>query len=74
LQRGDLVCIVSDGITEAQNDRNALYGTARIENALSGRTSAAEVLKAIRGDVRKFVGDSAQSDDMTVFAVRWLGS
>jgi adenylate cyclase len=72
LQRGDIVCIVSDGITEAQNGRNALYGTARVEGAMCGRTSAREVLEAIRGDVRTFVGDSAQSDDMTVLAVRWL--
>jgi len=73
LGRGDIICIVSDGITEAQDGRTALYGAARVESVLSsGCNSSREMLEMIRADVRKFVGDSPQADDMTVLTVRWV--
>jgi serine phosphatase RsbU (regulator of sigma subunit) len=71
LQAGDIVCIVSDGITEAQGERNELYGTARVERALQGATTAREVLERVRADVKRFAGDRAQADDITVLAIRW---
>ncbi|HSC97944.1 MAG TPA: CHASE2 domain-containing protein [Casimicrobiaceae bacterium] len=73
LGREDIICIVSDGITEAQDGRNALYGAARVESLLSsGCKSSREMLEMIRADVRKFVGDNPQADDMTVLTVRWV--
>ena len=71
---GDLVCIVSDGVTEAANRHHALYGALRAGQVLGAVTSAAAAIDAIRGDAKRFVGDAEPSDDMTVLAVQWRSS
>jgi serine phosphatase RsbU (regulator of sigma subunit) len=71
LHRGDIVCVVSDGVTEAHDAHNALYGTARVERALATAHSARAVIETIGADVRSFVGRAEQADDMTVLALRW---
>ena len=75
LQRGDVVCVVSDGVTEAEGAKGKeLFGIARVADALAGARSAHDALESIRSRVRAFAGDVAHSDDMTVLAVRWNGS
>lgn len=74
LQPGDVICVVSDGVTEANDPAGALYGTARVERALAAVTSAPSAVDAVRGDVNRFVAGAAAWDDMTVLAVRWCGS
>jgi serine phosphatase RsbU (regulator of sigma subunit) len=74
LARGDLICVVSDGITEASDVRGGLYGTGRVEAALANARSAREAVDAIRTSVRAFAGGAVQADDMTVLALRWLGA
>ena len=74
MRRGDMVCIVTDGITEAEDAAKSLYGTARVERALARARSASDALESVREDVKRFAGGVAQSDDMTVLAVRWNGT
>jgi serine phosphatase RsbU (regulator of sigma subunit) len=74
LGRGDLICVVSDGITEASDTRGGLYGTGRVEAALANARSAREAVDAIRTSVKAFAGGAVQADDMTVLAVRWFGA
>ena len=57
----------------ATDPSTALYGTARVERVLATANSARGAVAALRDDVRTFVGGAAQSDDMTVLAVRWQG-
>ena len=73
LAPGNVLCIVSDGVTEATDPSTTLYGTARVERVLATANSARGAVAALRDDVRTFVGGAAQSDDMTVLAVRWQG-
>lgn len=74
LQDGDIVCVVSDGVTEAENaSGQALFGVARVEAALSGARSARAALESIQSHVRTFAGGVAHSDDMTILALRWNG-
>ena len=42
LARGDVICMVTDGITEAQNRDAALYGTARLQAAQRAAQQAAQ--------------------------------
>jgi serine phosphatase RsbU (regulator of sigma subunit) len=74
LAEGDCLCVVSDGITEAMNGRNELYGAHQLEHVLKflepGAAPAA-VVSAVRADVRRFVGDAVASDDLTLLALRW---
>lgn len=76
LSRGDAICVITDGITEAMNPAGQLYGDTRIPELLQsgGRgLSASELLGLIRRDVRTFVDDAEQSDDLSLLVVRWYG-
>src|SRR6185437_5855600 len=54
LAPGDVVCVVSDGVTEANDAAGTLYGAARVEVALAPVTSARAAVDAIRDDVNRF--------------------
>ncbi|MEZ4655308.1 MAG: SpoIIE family protein phosphatase [Candidatus Eisenbacteria bacterium] len=64
----------TDGVTEAQNAEEELWGEERLLDAArpSGR-----VVSAHRGEVlpscADFSGDEPQSDDITLLLARWLG-
>ena len=73
---GDTLCVVTDGITEAMNSAQVLYGSARLESPLARMPaggSADELVAAVRQDVGGFVRDAEPSDDLTLLAVRWIG-
>ncbi len=73
LKSGDALILVSDGIIEAMNEDNELYGFDRFE-ALIGSCSqnmrAREMVDLVLTDVRSFAGDAKQHDDMTIVVVR----
>lgn len=71
LAPGDVVCVLSDGVTEAASAAHALYGAGRVEQALAKVASAAGAVHALRDDVKRFARDVDQSDDITVLALRW---
>jgi adenylate cyclase len=76
LSAGDCLCVLSDGITEAMNERHALYGSHQLELALKfvqRGAAPAEVVSKVREDVRRFVGKAIASDDITLLALRWSG-
>jgi hypothetical protein len=69
--------VLSDGITEAMNERHALYGSHQLEHALKFVQKGApptEVIGKVREDVRRFVGNAVASDDITLLVLRWLGA
>ncbi len=76
LPAGGWLCVVTDGVTEAMNERGELYGAARLISALDGVKAAGPeaMLPALRDDVRRFAGHAEQSDDLTLLCVRWNGS
>ncbi len=73
LQSGDVVLFYTDGIIEAENEAQEMYGTERLEQAMSHIDPAADaeaIIKAILQDVTDFVGDAEQYDDMTTVVVK----
>jgi serine phosphatase RsbU (regulator of sigma subunit)/CHASE2 domain-containing sensor protein len=77
LEPGELVCVVTDGVTEARDPAGSLYGRDRLDDVVraafgSGRP-AREVVDAVRADVARFTGGTEQADDITILALRWLG-
>lgn len=77
MQPGESLCAYTDGVTEAMNAENNLYGRQRLIAALgrvSAATDAIEVVAAVRDDVRDFVRSTERSDDLTILALRWNGS
>jgi len=72
LARGETLFVFSDGITEAMNAAGDFYTEERLERRLqacAGRPSA-EVVASVVASVGGFVGEVAQSDDITAMAIR----
>lgn len=71
---GDTLCALTDGVTEAMNERGELYGHERLERLLASVPRGAaphEINSAVIDDVKRFVGEAAASDDLTLLALRW---
>lgn len=67
----DLLLIFTDGLVEAENDREEEYGEPRMLTILSGAEgSAGEVLKQLMSSVDAFVGLARQHDDITCLVLR----
>jgi CHASE2 domain-containing sensor protein/serine phosphatase RsbU (regulator of sigma subunit) len=80
LQAEDVLIIITDGVTEAQNLDQTLYGWERLLATLhvlrQGATDtlpAAAVCQELYADVRRFMNDAAASDDVTIVAIRFAG-
>jgi sigma-B regulation protein RsbU (phosphoserine phosphatase) len=72
LQPGDLVLLITDGITDALRDDGQRFGEARLRSALSGALGlpASESVGLVLQAVDAFSGSTDQADDLTVLAVR----
>ncbi|MEP7304518.1 MAG: PP2C family protein-serine/threonine phosphatase [Acidobacteriota bacterium] len=72
LRRGDLVVLFTDGITEAMNDADDLFGEARLSELAERHAdlSSDELRERVLRDVEAFVGTSPQHDDMTMILVK----
>jgi len=65
LAPGECLALFTDGITEAMNGEGELYGQQRLLTCLRRAPAGVSTLgPAILGDVKSFVGDRSQSDDM----------
>ncbi|MBR6887427.1 MAG: SpoIIE family protein phosphatase [Selenomonadaceae bacterium] len=76
LKRGDLLFLYTDGVTEALNVAEEEYLPERLIAFMNSTDCAADLktlLKNIRGDVAAHVGTAEQSDDITMFALRFKG-
>ncbi len=75
---GDLLCIVTDGVTEARNPAGAMYGDARLREVLltAGKANAGAptVMAALRENLANFCAGAEQADDYTLFLLRWNGA
>lgn len=73
---GEWLCVVTDGVTEAANAAQELYGSDRVLIALesiSRNATAGEIVAALRDDVGSFVAQADAADDLTLLAMRWSG-
>jgi sigma-B regulation protein RsbU (phosphoserine phosphatase) len=70
--RGDTVVLFTDGVIEALNPANELYGTERLIDTVAGcdAGTAAAVVRTIGESVTGFAGAQEQSDDVTVVCFR----
>lgn len=75
LNPGDEIFLYTDGITEATDANNQLYGDDRLldfMNTLNG-VPADSVCGAVKADVDRFVGNAPQFDDMTMVYLKYNG-
>lgn len=75
LRAGDTLLLFTDGVTEAADAADRLYGDARLADVLAhaGAGSAEQLVQALLRDVARHGDGVAQSDDITVLAARYLG-
>ena len=69
----DLIFQYTDGVTEATNVENQLYGMERLEqvlNRVKDRTPS-EILPEVKKDIDAFVGEAPQFDDITMLCVEY---
>ena len=68
LAPGDRILLYTDGITEAHDTKNELYGTERLMRMMENtrNDSGEKVLDKVLADVNTFAKDVPQFDDMTM--------
>lgn len=69
---GDVAVFYTDGVTEAMNDKEELYGRVRITDVIckSSRLSAESILSSILNDISNFSGIREQNDDVTLIVIK----
>jgi sigma-B regulation protein RsbU (phosphoserine phosphatase) len=72
LDSGDLLVVFTDGVTEAENERQEEYGEPRLLEVVRGICpgAASEALKTVMSAVDGFVGRTRQHDDITALVMR----
>ena len=76
LAAGEALILFTDGVSEAANTDDDLFTIGRIETALAAvrrDASARGLAEGLADDVRVFVGEAPQSDDLAILVVRWEG-
>ncbi|MDO5133886.1 MAG: SpoIIE family protein phosphatase, partial [Eubacteriales bacterium] len=76
LSPGDRIFVYTDGVPEAANAENQMFGTDRMIDALNTEPDAGpeELLKNVRAAVDGFVRGAEQFDDLTMLALEYKGS
>lgn len=75
LEPGDLLCVYSDGITEAAALSDEEYGNERLVALLTANreTPLDQVRERLHDELAEFVGDQPAGDDQTVVLLRRVG-
>ena len=71
---GDALLIFTDGLPEAENDKEEEYGEGRMLatlNSYSG-ANASQMLRGLMTSADQFVGTAAQHDDITCLVLRTI--
>ena len=68
LSRGDRIFLYTDGVTEATNGDNQLYGEDRLLAFMNENSDkeASDLLPVLKADIDGFVGEAPQFDDITM--------
>ncbi|HBO66319.1 MAG TPA: hypothetical protein DD628_06555 [Clostridiales bacterium] len=75
LAPGDEIYLYTDGVTEATDSENNLYGEERLLALLNSMSdlSGEEICRAVKADIDAFVGDAPQFDDITMLYLKYNG-
>ena len=73
LQPGDTLVLFSDGVTEARDPDEQMFGITGLLEVLAGQHSAPldDLRKAIIGSVQNFTRGASQGDDITLLLIRY---
>jgi sigma-B regulation protein RsbU (phosphoserine phosphatase) len=73
LEPGDTLVLFSDGVTEAMDPNDELYGVPRLKQVLTGLAECPleEIQKCVLESVENFARGAHQADDLTLLVVRY---
>lgn len=73
LEEGDKLFFYTDGVTDAMNKDNQLYGSKRLEKSLHEhrKDSPEHLLPAIKRGIDSFAGEADQFDDITMLCLEY---
>lgn len=71
LEPGDMIYLYTDGVTEAVNSANSLYGEERLEQCLQeADQDPRSACKGVTAEVAAFAGETPQADDITMLCLK----
>jgi len=82
MQKGDFLFLYTDGVTEAMNTANKLYGEERLQNILTGAESTltphpngnvGAICRKVSDDIAVYTQGAEQSDDITMLCLQYKG-
>lgn len=73
LQPGEAFFLCTDGVTEAMNEEEELFGDKRLLEDFTGMkdSSSKEAVEGVLREVGNHVGNAPQSDDIAMMMIRW---
>ena len=76
LNSGDKIFLYTDGVPEATDRNNDMYGLNKLEDTLNSNKnkSCKETIEAVLDSVERFVGEAPQFDDITMLTVEYKGN
>ncbi len=74
IEPGDVLIFYTDGVTEAMNEQEELFGEARLEQVILSQAPApaTRLMEAIIEAIHAFTGPTPQSDDFTLCVIKRL--
>ncbi len=75
LNPGDIIYTYTDGVTEAINKDNVVYGETRLCKCLNNisDTEPLEITQKIRTSIKEYTDSNMQSDDITMLVFKYNG-
>ncbi|MBQ9642638.1 MAG: SpoIIE family protein phosphatase [Lachnospiraceae bacterium] len=76
MKPGDKLFLYTDGVPEATDEKNQMFGTDRMLEALNKDKDAASerILENVRKDLDAFVSGAEQFDDLTMLCIEYNGA
>ena len=76
MKPGDSLFVYTDGVTDARNPEDGMFGEERLKAVLNLDPDAAleQIIMNVRNAVSGFVGEALQFDDITMLAMKYLGT
>ena len=71
ISEGEKILLYTDGVTEARNPENQMYGKERLVKSFQthGRLSIKETIKKVYEDINHFISTYEQYDDITLVGI-----
>lgn len=72
IKSNQIFAFFSDGITEAMNEKNELFGEDKLTEILKGKSTnrSSEVMQNVWNEIKLFKGNAQPNDDMTMVIVK----